>query len=235
MSHQFPFKRHRFPPEIIFLAVRWYCRYALSYWDVQDLLAERGIKVDRSTVYRWVVKFGPEISTRNFSHRDWRGQTWHVDETYILVGGKWRYLWRAVDQHGKLIDFRLTDRRDAKAARAFLRQALDNARLYQPLAIITDKAHSYRKVLTELNRHRDPSDQIRHIDRKYLNNRIEGDHSALKKRLNPMRGFKTLRSAKATLQGIETIRTIKNNHIHQRKSGPIGEIEHLHNLFGLTA
>lgn len=135
----------------------------------------------------------------------------------------------------KLIDFRLTARRNAKAARVFLRKAMDNARLYQPLVIITDKAHSYRKVLAEFNRHRDPGDQIRHIDRKYLNNRIEGDHSALKKLLNPMRGFKILRSAKATLQGIEAIRTIKNNHIHQRKSGPLGEIEHLHKLFGLAA
>ena len=235
MSRRSPFKRHRFPPEIILLAVRWYCRYALSYRDVRDMLAERGIKVDGSTIYRWVVKFGPEISKRNFSHRDRRGQTWHVDETYIRVGGKWRYLWRAVDQHGKLIDFRLTARRDAKAARAFLRKAMDNARLYQPLVIITDKAHSYRKVLAKFNRHRDPGDQIRHVDRKYLNNRIEGGHSALNKLLNPMRGFKTLRSAKATLQGIETIRTIKNNHIHQRRSGPIGEIEHLHKLFGLAA
>ena len=101
--------------------------------------------------------------------------------------------------------------------------------------VVLDKAHSYRKVLAEFNRHRDPGDQIRHIDRKYLNNRIEGDHSALKKLLNPMRGFKILRSAKATLQGIEAIRTIKNNHIHQRKSGPLGEIEHLHKLFGLAA
>jgi len=151
------------------------------------------------------------------------------------VGGKWCYLWRAVDQHGKLIDFRLTVRRDANATRVFLRKAMDNARLYQPLAIINDKAHSYRKVLAEFNRHLIHGDQIRHVDRKYLNNRIEGDHSALKKLLNPMRGFKTLRSAKATLHGIETIRTIKNNHIHQRKPGPLGEIEHLHKLFGLAA
>ena len=122
MSRRSPFKRHRFPPEIILLAVRWYCRYALSYLDVRDMLSERGIKVDGSTIYRWVVKFGSEITKRTFSHRDWRGQAWHVDETYIRVGGKCCYLWRAVDRHGKLIDFRLTARRDAKAARVFLRK-----------------------------------------------------------------------------------------------------------------
>ncbi|MCF6305289.1 MAG: hypothetical protein L3J33_07955 [Rhodobacteraceae bacterium] len=75
MSHGFPFKHHRFPPEIILLAVRWYCRYALSYRDVRDMLSERGIEVDASTVYRWVLKFGPEIAKRNFSHCDWRGLT----------------------------------------------------------------------------------------------------------------------------------------------------------------
>jgi len=86
MSHRFPFKRPRFPPEIIPLAVRRYCRYALSYRDVRDMLAERGVEVDASTVYRWVVKFGPEVAKRNLGHRDWRGLTWHVDETYIRVG-----------------------------------------------------------------------------------------------------------------------------------------------------
>ncbi|MEM9498432.1 MAG: IS6 family transposase [Pseudomonadota bacterium] len=99
--------------------MRWYCRNPLSYRDVRDLLAERGISVDPATINRWVVKFGPEIAKRSFSRRGPRGLSWHVDETYVRVGGKWRYLWRAVDQNGKVIDFRLTARRDAKAARAF--------------------------------------------------------------------------------------------------------------------
>ena len=189
MSRRSPFKHHRFPPKIILLAVRLYCRYVLSYSDVCDMLTERGVEVDAATVYRWVVKSGPEIAKRNFSHRKWQGLTWHVDETYIRVGGKWRYLWRAVNQHGKLIDFRLTARRVAKAARAFLHQAMENTHLYQPLVMITDKVQNYRKVLAEVNRHRDPGDQIHQIDRKYLNNRIEGDHSVLKQRLNLMRGF----------------------------------------------
>jgi len=101
--------------------------------------------------------------------------------------------------------------------------------------MVTDKAQNYQKVLTEFNRRRDPGDQIRHIARKYLNNRIEGDHSVLKQRLTPMRGFKTLRSAKTTLKGIETIRILRNNHMRYRKLGPKGEIEHLHSLFGLAA
>ncbi|MBI99661.1 MAG: IS6 family transposase, partial [Halobacteriovoraceae bacterium] len=99
-----PFKRHRFPREIILLAVRWYCRYPLSCRDVRDMLAERGVTVDASTIHRWVRKFGPEIRKRAYGgHRSWRGLQWHVDETYIRVGGRWCYLWRAADQFGQLI------------------------------------------------------------------------------------------------------------------------------------
>ncbi|MEQ9248560.1 MAG: IS6 family transposase [Nitratireductor sp.] len=124
-----PFNRHRFPREIILLAVRWYCRYPLSCRDVRDMLSERGVTVDASTIHRWVRKFGPEIRERAYSgHRSWRGLQWHVDETYIRVGGRWCYLWRAVDQFGQLIDFRLTARRNAKAARAYLRQARETVR-----------------------------------------------------------------------------------------------------------
>ena len=148
------FRGHRFPREVILLAVRWYCRYPLSYRDVRDLLAERGIEVDAATIFRWVQKFGPEIAKRAFRHRSWRGLSWHVDETYLRVKGRWCYLWRAVDQRGQMIDFRLTARRNINAARAFLRQAREASRLYQPLSITTDKAHSYARVIGELNRGR---------------------------------------------------------------------------------
>jgi IS6 family transposase len=99
-THRDPFKGHRFPRSIILTAVRWYCRFPLSYRDVRDLLAERGVEVDAATVYRWVQKFGPEVSRRAFKHRSWRGLSWHVDETYVRVNGRWCYLWRAVDQRG---------------------------------------------------------------------------------------------------------------------------------------
>ena len=236
MSRRNPFKRHRFPREVILLAVRWYCRYPLSCRDVRDLLAERGITVDASTVHRWVRKFGPEIRKRaQARHRSWRGLQWHVDETYVRVGARWRYLWRAVDQFGQLIDFRLTARRDAKAARAFLRQARETVRCYQPLAIITDKAHSYAKVIGEINGQRGPENAIRHIDRKYLNNRIESDHAALKHRLRPMRGLQTLAGAKAALAGIETFRTIRKGQFENCETGVINEIDFVANLFPAAA
>lgn len=231
-----PFRGHRFPRDIILLAVRWYCRFPLSYADVRDLLAERGNSVDRATIYRWVQKFGPEIAKCARSHRSWRGLNWHVDETYVRVGGKWRYLWRAVDQHGQFIDFRLTARRDAKAAKAFLKQAIERICLYRPVSICTDKAPGYRKVIQDLNHGYDPHfDSITHVDRKWRNNRIEGDHAALKRLLGTRQSFRSLRSAKATLAAIEIFRSVKNGHIANRGPGVRGEIDFVRRLFRATA
>ena len=97
MPRKNPFKHHRFSREVILCAVRLYLRYPLSYSDVRDLREERGVQVDRATIYRWVIEFGPEIAKRSFARRNSKGLDWHVDETYIQVNGKWRYLWRAVD------------------------------------------------------------------------------------------------------------------------------------------
>ena len=236
MAQRNPFKHHRFPQAIILLAVRWYCQYPLSYRDVRDLLAERGIAVDAATIYRWVQKFGPEIRKRAYGrHRSWRGLQWHVDETYVRVKGRWCYLWRAVDQRGQLVDFRLTARRNANAARAFMRQACETVRCYYPLTIITDKAHSYAKVIAEMNHGCGPQDAIRHIDRKHLNNRIEGDHGALKQLLRPKRGFRSLSAAKNTLKGIETLRAIKKGHFAKSETGVLKEMEFVKNLFDEAA
>ncbi|WP_081536261.1 IS6 family transposase [Rhodovulum sp. P5] len=225
-----PFKGHRFPPDIILLAVRWHCRFPLSYQDVTDLLAERGITVDRATLFRWVQKFGPEIARRAYNHRSWRGLNWHVDEAYVRVGGKWRYLWRAVDQNGQFIGFRLAARRDAKAAKAVLKQAIEHVRLYRPVSICTDKAPGYRKVIEDLNHQLDP-----HFDSKWRNNRIESDHAALKCLLGTRQSLRSMRTAKATLIWIETIRTIKKGQIAGKDEGVLGEIAIVRNLFGEAA
>jgi IS6 family transposase len=226
-----PFKGYRFPRDVVLLAVRRYCRFPLSYRDVRDLLAERGIDANDSTIHRWVQTFGPEIRRRAARHRSWRGLGWHVDETYLRVNGRWCYLWRAVNQHGQLIDFRLTARRDLKAARAFLRQATDTARLSQPLSITTDKARSYVGAIAALNRRRGPDGFIGHITRRGENNIIESDHAALKRLTTPMRGFRSIPSAKATLSGIEAIRTIKRGQYAHPRLGVRGEIDFLHDLF----
>ncbi|MEP2781282.1 MAG: DDE-type integrase/transposase/recombinase [Pseudoruegeria sp.] len=141
-------------------------------------------------MYRWVQKFGPELTKKTEGYLRRASLDWHVDETYIRVGGRWRYLWRAVDAHGQMVDFRLTARHDAKAAKAFLNNAIKRVRLHRPVTIVTDKAQPYRRVIREIN------------------------HAAMKRLLGYRQSFRSLRSAKATLSGIESIRTIRRGHIY---------------------
>lgn len=140
-------------------------------------------------------------------------------------------VWRAVDQFGQLIDFRLTAKRNAKAARAFIRQAQEALRLYHPLTILRDKAHSYAKVIGEINARLGPEDAIRQVDRKSLNNKIESDHAALKQRLRPMRGFQTMAGAKAVLAGIETFHTIRKGQFENCAPGVANEINFVVKFF----
>jgi IS6 family transposase len=108
-----------FPPDVIMLAVRWYLRFGLSYRDVEELLAERGIEVDHTTIYRWVQRFTPLLAEAARPCRHAVGDRWQVDETYVKIAGRWRYLYRAIDQFGQVIDVFLSPRRDATAARRF--------------------------------------------------------------------------------------------------------------------
>src|SRR5947208_12144820 len=118
------FAGFRFPAEVIVVAVRWYLRFNLSYRDVEELLIERGVEVDHVTVYRWVQRFTPLLSDAARFARHSPGDRWHVDETYVKVNGFWRYVYRAVDQDGQVIDVLVSARRDADAARRFFRRAL---------------------------------------------------------------------------------------------------------------
>ena len=118
------FAGYRFPPEVITLAVRWYLRFGLSYRDVEELLAERSVEVDHVSVYRWVQRFAPEFAEAARACRHIVGGRWHVDETYVKVRGIWRYLFRAIDQFGQVIDVLLSPRRDTAAARRFFAQAI---------------------------------------------------------------------------------------------------------------
>ena len=177
------FAGFRFPPEVITLAVRWYLRFGLSYRDVEELLAERGIEVDHVSVYRWVRRFTPLFVEAARPARHTPGDRWFVDETYVKVSGRWRYLYRAVDQFGQVIDVLLSPKRDKKAARRFFLRALAGATA--PAEVSTDRAAAYPRVLDELL----PAAQ--HVTVRYANNRIEADHGRLKARLRPMRGIKT--------------------------------------------
>ena len=113
------FRRRRFPVEIILVCVRWYCKYEISYRDLTEMMQERGVEVDPSTTMRWVHRYAPELEKRVRAYQGYGSTSWRVDETYVKVGGRWKYLFRAVDKHGVLIDFMLSDRRNAGAAQRF--------------------------------------------------------------------------------------------------------------------
>jgi transposase, IS6 family len=128
-----------FPPDVIVLAVRWYLRFGLSYRDVEELLAERGVEVDHVTVYRWMQRFTPLLAEAARPCRHAVGDRWQVDETYGKVAGRWRYVFRAIDQFGQVIDVFVSQRRDAKAARRFFERAI-GATKRTPVEVVTDKA-----------------------------------------------------------------------------------------------
>src|SRR5258707_4844137 len=137
------FADFRFPREVISLAVRCYLWYGLSYRDVEELLAERGITVDHVTIYRWVQRFTPEFIEAARPCRHAPGDRWFVDETYVKVAGTWTYLYRAVDQHGQVIDVLLSTRRDLAAARRFFTRALRAGTI--PIKVTTDHAPAYQR------------------------------------------------------------------------------------------
>jgi transposase, IS6 family len=198
------FAGFRFPREVIAVAVRWYLRYGLSYRDVEELLAERGVTVDHVTVYRWVQRFTPEFIEAARLCRHTPGDRWFVDETYVKVAGRWTYLYRAIDQHGQVIDVLLSVRRDLAAARRFFIRALRGVTI--PAGVTTDRAPACPRVLDELL----PS--ALHTVERYANNPVETDHGRLKARLRPMRGLKRHRSARILATGHAFVQNLRRGH-----------------------
>jgi transposase, IS6 family len=195
---------YRFPREVIAVAVRWYLRYGLSYRDVEELLAERGIEVDHVTIYRWVQTFTLEFIDAARPARHATGDRWFVDETYVKVAGRWTYLYRAVDQHGQVIDVLVSERRDGVAARAFFARALTQGP--SPVEVTTDRAPVYPRVIDE------HSPAARHVLDQYANNTVEADHGRLKARLRPMRGLKRIRSLRTVAAGHAFVQNLRRGH-----------------------
>ena len=203
-----------FPPDVIVLAVRWYLRFALSYRDVEELLAERGIEVDHVTVYRWVQRFTPLLAAAARPCRHAVGDHWQVDETYVKVSGQWRYVYRAIDQFGQVIDIFVSPRRDAKAARRFFERAIGSTGVW-PIEVITDQAATYPVVLEELL----PAPW--HRTEQYANNRVECDHGRLKARLRPMRGLRRDRSTSVIVAGHAFVQNVRRGHYELAVDAPV--------------
>jgi transposase, IS6 family len=210
------FERRRFLVATILLCVRWYCKYGINYRDLAEMMSERGVAVDPSRIFRWVQRYAPEIEKRIRPYRGPRSGSWRVDETYVRVGGKWKYLFRAVDKHGQLIAFMLSDRRNTNAAYRFLRKAIKTMSTYPPSSITTDKLASYPKAILRLQNEGLLSEDVVHRTSKYLNNILEADHGALKRVIRPTRGFQSMKTATATLTGFEVMRMIRRGHYNKR-------------------
>src|SRR5215216_2094518 len=174
------FAGFRFPPDVIVLAVRWYLRFGLSYRDVEELLTERGVEVDHVTVYRWVQRFTPLLAEAARPCRHAVGDRWWADETYVKVAGRWRYVYRAIDQFGQVIDVFVSAQRDGRAARRFFEHAMGTTRM-MPVEFVTDLAPVYPATLEEL------LPAAWHRTDRYGNNRLEADHGRLKARLRDAR------------------------------------------------
>jgi transposase-like protein len=199
---------------VIVLAVRWYLRFGLSSRDVEELLAERGVEVDHVTVYRWVQRFTPLLAEAARPCRHRVGDRWQVDETYVKVAGRWRYVYRAIDQFGQVIDVFVSPRRDSAAARRFFERAIGATKIL-PSEVVTDLAPTYPVVLEEL------LPTAWHRTDRYANNRIEADHGRLKARLRPMRGLRQEHSARIVIAGHAFVQNVRRGHYELAVEEPV--------------
>ena len=205
------FKRHRYPRVVILHAVYLKLRFTLSYRDVEELLSMSGVQVDHSTVQRWVFKFSPEIEKNMHKRKRQACSSWRMDETYIKVGGKDRYLYRAVDKFGNTVDFLLTKRRMRGSAQLFLRKAIGNNG--KPRVVNIDKSGANKSGIRTINRDLLTVRKIRIRQCKYLNNIVEQDHRNIKRRISIDTGFKEFESAQRTLAGVEVVNIIRKGQI----------------------
>jgi putative transposase len=208
------FKGVQFPKLVILFAVFFYVRYAVSYRDLEEIMAERSVVVDHATLNRWVVKYAPLIAAQAQARKRPTASSWRMDETYIKVKGRWTYLYRAVDRNGETLDFMLSDRRDLAAARRFFRRAI--AANGVPDRVVIDKSGANLAGLQAVNvilKFTGTGKTINILQVKYLNNILEQDHRFIKRITAPMMGFKAFHSAQATIAGIETAHMIRKGQI----------------------
>lgn len=204
------FKGCHFPKEVVLLALQLYLAYPLSYTMVEEMLRDRGIRVDHSTIQRWVVKFSSQLAACFQKRKRPVSDSWKMDETYIKVKGKWVYQYRAIDKAGQTIDYLLSEQRDEVSARRFFEHAFQHHPV--PRIVNMDKSRANKAALDSYNQQHNSSDEatgilIRQI--KYLNNRIEQDHRFIKRKVRPMLGFKSFEAARHTLVGIELMHMLR--------------------------
>jgi putative transposase len=202
-------KRMHYPLEVMLICVRWYAAYPLSLRHIEEMMAERGVFVDHATVHRWSIKILPVLAAVFRRRKRAVGSSWRMDETYIKVGGRWKYLYRAVDREGGTIDFLLRAHRDYAAARRFFERAIELHDV--PETITIDKSGANTAAIEGMRA--DSGADIGLRQSKYLNNIVEQDHRAIKRIVRPMMGFKSFHCASVLLAGIETMHMIKKGQL----------------------
>jgi putative transposase len=202
-------QRMHYPLEVMLVCVRWYAAYPLSFRQIEELMAERGVGVDHSTLHRWSIKILPVLAAAFRLRKRAVGTSWRMDETYVKVSGQWKYLYRAVDRDGDTIDFLLRAKRDHAAARAFFERAIDLHGM--PEKITIDKSGSNTAAIVSIQADSDLCIEMRQS--KYLNNIVEQDHRAVKRITRPMLGFKSFRCARVLIAGIEAMHMIRKGQL----------------------
>ena len=195
----------RFPIDVILVCIRWYVAYPLSYRHLEEIMEERGVSVDHSSINRWAIRFLPLIEKMSRKHKRPVGASWRMDETYIKVNGVWKYLYWAVDKQGRSVDFLLTAKRDMAAAKRFFDKAMQMNG--EPEKVSMDKSGANKAAIDSINTARKVPIVVRQV--KYLNNIVEQDHRAIKRVARPMLNFKSFRSARRVLAGIGLMHMIR--------------------------
>ena len=201
--------RFHYPLEVMLTCVRWYVAYPLSLRHIEEMMQERGVFVDHTTVHRWAIKMFPVLAAVFRRRKRPVGLSWRMDETYIKVAGQWKYLYRAVDRAGDTVDFLLTAKRDLAAARRFLERAINLHDV--PEKITIDESGANTAAIESVKA--DACVDILMRQNKYLNNIVEQDHRAIKRVTRPMLGFKSFWSARIVIAGIETMHMIRKGQL----------------------
>ena len=197
-------KRMRFSQFIVWRSLFYYFRFSLSFREVAEMMKDRGVDINHTSIYRWVIRFAPILEKRFRKHKQPVNGSWRMDETYIKVKGKWKYLYRAVDKNGDTIDFLLRAKRDHKAAFSFFKKAIKASG--NPKTVVIDGSKSNKGVLQKINKTR--TNPINIVKEKFLNNLVEQDHRKIKRKMKISLSFKSMKSAKAIISGVEVLHMI---------------------------
>ena len=201
-----------------------------------EMAIERGLAIDASCVWRWVQVYGPELDKRCRAHLKPTNRSWRLDETYIKVKGRDRFLYRAVDSSGQTIDFLLVDRRDTAAAKRFFQRALQNLGNCMPRVINVDKNPAYPRAVKELQREGVIRRRCRLRQCRYLNNVVEQDHRNVKRRMWLAKGYGSIWTAWRTIRGIEAMAMVRKGRVRWvAKDDPVGQAHFIDKLFGIAA